>query len=400
MSTQLVKFKRVAIFLATISTASISAMAYADWSIKGLGTLEGRPTIPTDINDSGQVTGYSFLSNIVVPFHAFVTGPDGIGITDLGTLKGEETSGRAINGSGQVTGYDDLGHGFITGPIGMGLTELGTLDGAVYTFADDINNSGRVVGTSHILSHSGHFGDTVTRAFITGPNGIGITDLGTLGGDSSGAVGINDSGQVAGVSYIAGDGFTKHAFITGPNGIGMTDLGALGSGGSSGVADINNFGQLVGQSDFAGTPFTHSFITGPNGIGMTDLGTLGGGWSWASSINDSGEVVGLAETADGGFHSFIFSHGGMTDLSLLAPVVAAGWTNLVVSSINNNGQMVGHGFHNSSDEGFLLSYTPDTVFDPKPIYIPPVPEPETYLMLLGGLGLIGYLARRRKGMVI
>lgn len=246
MSTQLVKFKRVAIFLTAISIASISAMAHADWSIKGLGTSEGRPTIPTDINDSGQVTGYSFLSNIAVPFHAFVTGPDGIGITDLGTLKGEETSGRAISGSGQVTGYDDLGHGFITGSIGMGLTELGTLDGAVYTFADDINDSGRVVGTSHILSHSGHFGDTVTRAFITGPNGIGITDLGTLGGDNSGAVGINDSGQVAGVSYIAGDGFTKHAFITGLNGIGMTDLGALGSGGSSGVADINNFGQLVG----------------------------------------------------------------------------------------------------------------------------------------------------------
>lgn len=129
---------------------------------------------------------------------------------------------------------------------------------------------------------------------------------------------------------------------------------------------------------------------------MTDLGTLGGDWSWASGINDSGEAVGLAETADGGFHSFIFSHGGITDLSLLAPVVAAGWTSIVVSSINNNGQMVGHGFHNSSDEGFLLSYTPDTVFDPKPIYIPPVPEPETYLMLLSGLGLIVCLARRRK----
>ncbi len=145
----------------------------------------------------------------------------------------------------------------------------------------------------------------------------------------------------------------------------------------------------------------HAFITGSNGIGMTDLGTLGGYHSGASGINDSGEVVGVADTAHGESHSFIFSHGGMTDLSLLAPVVAAGWTDLYASSINNNGQIAGYGNHNGNKEAFLLSYTPDTVFTPSPIFIPPpIPEPETYLMLLGGLGLIGYLVRRRKEMAI
>lgn len=87
----------------------------------------------------------------------------------------------------------------------------------------------------------------------------------------------------------------------------------------------------------------------------------------------------------------------MTDLSLLAPVVAAGWSDLVVTDINNNGQMVGFGVDSAGQhQAFLLSYTPDTVFDPQPIYIPLIPEPETYGMLLVGLGFLRFMTWRRK----
>ncbi|NBQ70248.1 MAG: PEP-CTERM sorting domain-containing protein [Nitrosomonadaceae bacterium] len=194
---------------------------------------------------------------------------------------------------------------------------------------------------------------------------------------------INNSGQVAGYSSSPYPGFgPSHAFITGPNGIGMTELGTLG--GTDSIAyDINDSGQVTGSAHTASGD-EHAFITEPDGAGMTDLGTLGGLYSRAYAINDSGEVVGVATTAHGESHAFIFSHGGMTDLSLLAPVVAAGWIDLYASSINNNGQIVGVGYHNGNYEAFLLSFTTA------------VPEPETYLMLLGGLGLIGYLARRRR----
>ena len=57
--------------------------------------------------------------------------------------------------------------------------------------------------------------ERIEHAFITGPNGLGMRDLGTLPGhDQSHAYAINDAGQVTGFSY-------SRAFITGPDGMGM-----------------------------------------------------------------------------------------------------------------------------------------------------------------------------------
>ena len=83
-------------------------------------------------------------------------------------------------------------HGFITGPAGMGIRDLGTLGGS-YTISAGINNAERVVGETYVGSGS--------RAFITGPAGRGMRDLGTpAGATMSGAEDINDAGQVVGWS--------------------------------------------------------------------------------------------------------------------------------------------------------------------------------------------------------
>src|SRR5688500_599460 len=56
-------------------------------------------------------------------------------------------------------------------------TEIGTRDD-IYDYAFDINDAGEVVGSSAP-------GGGWPHAFITGPNGTGVRDLGTLGGNDS-----------------------------------------------------------------------------------------------------------------------------------------------------------------------------------------------------------------------
>lgn len=398
--------KKVCTMTIVSALLSIATSVNADWSFVPLGNsapgYSGYSSVANAINDSGQVVGYydvSFPGGGAT--HAFMTGPNGVGITNLHPYDwtpGSSSFALEINNSGQVAGeawtenHSHLPHAFITGSNGAGFTSLGAF-GALASHVSGINDSGQIAG---LYNNPGF------HAFITGPNGVGMTDLGIPNLTLYSISGINNSGQVVGNQWFD-DGY--HAFVTGPNGSGITMLQTLGGPFSSAV-DINNFGQIAGSASLVTDPrftsYSNAFVTGPDGVGITNLGTLGGqgGPSKATAINDLGEVVGTAYMPNSNeTHAFIFSHGGMTDLSLLDPVVASGWSYVFPLDINNNGQIVGHGLNNDGNlQAFLLSYTPDTVFTPDPIFIPPppVPEPSTYVMLLAGLGLLGFMIHRRK----
>ena len=82
------------------------------------------------------------------------------------------------------------------------VTELGTL-GGLWTYAYGINNAGQVTGLSATASG-------LTHAFVFG--GGAMTDLGVpAGGSSSQGYGINSTGQVAGSAFVVGDA-DSHAF--------------------------------------------------------------------------------------------------------------------------------------------------------------------------------------------
>ena len=104
---------------------------------------------------------------------------------------------------------------------------------------------------------------------------------------------------------------------------------------------------------------------------------MGGGVTDAQPINDAGQVVGAYSPPGSAPHAFrhAFITGpdgvGITDLNLLVKV-PDDYLLIQAVDINNKGQVIAIGV---------------------------VPEPESYIMLLAGLGLVGFVARRKRLLV-
>jgi probable HAF family extracellular repeat protein len=195
-----------------------------------------------------------------------------------------------------------------------------------------------------------------------------IKDLGTLGGESTLARGINNRGQVVGQSARPNDDYARHAFIY-EHGR-MRDLGLPGN--FSLARDVNEVGVVIAYDIIDGEDIhpvlyrdgvfkkldVYGYGLGINDAGhivgtigplenpkaglfrrgeVISLGALGGSYSVANAINNAGQIVGGASLAgDVDTHAFVYQGSTMRDLGTL------GGSYSFATAINNRGWIVGN----------------------------------------------------------
>lgn len=329
------------------ATQAATKFFYTVTELGSLNSLSNRESVAYDINDSGQVVGYSYASSGEMRSVLWENGA----ITADWRLIGSRNYASAINNAGQIA-CNSTPNGHVLGRCpslwekGNFITNIGECGGSSY--ANGINNAGQVVGWNS------------DQPFVWKD---GLTTLLSLVGSNAGgsqAVDINDQGQAVGYSNtqnITGES-TLHATLWQPKGK-SKDLGILRGGKYSQASGINQFGQVVGWAD-SSNKIKHAVLW--QGGMIKDLGLLQDNATQATKINNRGTVVGYSSVDVAGYsqpvpqHAFVWKNGVMRDLNKLISA-NSNWELNTARGINNRGQIIGEGKLNGQQRAYLLTPT-------------------------------------------
>ncbi len=296
------------------------------YTVTDLGTL-GDAVGASGISDSGISVGYAL--DPMYRYHGF--------INDDGDFQ-QITSMMSMNAQAQMMGINDLDMPILASyMLGMLQTNASIpMMGAMMVIGEmmpcAINDTMTVVGSRYVTAPSGLREELACR-WDMGT----ITNLPSLNGATSSiAKGINDAGWVVGSSITSGS-ITPTATLWMNNA--AFDLGSLGGDMSQAIA-INENNTAVGISE---TPSgdTHAFRAAINTNGQVtervDLGSLPGGYSIAISINDLDQIVGSSSN-----RAVLWENDTLIDLNTrIAP--SSGWILNKATGINESGRIVGVG---------------------------------------------------------
>jgi len=266
------------------------------------------------INSKSMIVGDAFPVGPMEPRSHATLWKSGMPM-DLGVLRGQVYSrANGINAMGQVVGYSGLQRDSRESRAFMwssqtGMIDIGTLGGP-YAQAYAINDAGYITGASQT---QGMGPAVTTHAFLYRlpqppyPRYNRMVDLGALGGFSSYGMAINGNNHVVGYSTLQTNDERVHAFLH--DGARMIDLGSLGRNeldtDVSVALGINNSDQIVGYSYLPSEIVIRqvAFLWSRNSTvagKMVDLNKLlnGTGKNYllisATAINDNGQIVATA----------------------------------------------------------------------------------------------------------
>ena len=326
---------------------------------------------------------------------------------------------------------------FWNGSTWLQMPEISGRTGNTWTYSGEgMNDSGMVVGASKLTASE--FDDSIVgqyQGFVWNTNTNQVTAFGAPSyGNESTANAINNQGLVAGAMGTSGSAGTYRAMVW--NNGAFSDAINPANPANTIAEEINSQGYIAGQYfDAQGSSvFYKNHVLGStiyqysnasySELDVEDLNDQGlvvlsaendcdqncrdskgivwdatnntiveiestPGWAWGSSasgLNNLGQVVGQGKNShDVGWDGAIIwdaTNGIQSINQLLEPGTEYHiWEGI---DINDNGVILATGAHmDDGMTGRLLLLTP-------------VPEPETYALMLAGLWLVGFAARRRK----
>ena len=161
-----------------------------------------------------------------------------------------------------------------------------------------------------------------------------LADLGTLGGSSAVASGVNDVGQAVG-TMTTPSGFMNAFSFSGSS---LTSLSPATAAQANG---INNTGQVAGSQDIGGQSYATVWN---NGVATA----VAGAGSYGMAINNSGGVAGMLVN-NGQGNAFVAENGTVIDLGTFS---GGSWT--AAYGLNDDGQAAGYGMTgNGSFRAFI-----------------------------------------------